>query len=149
GILEDRLRCRPRRGLRRLDHPEETRGRLIMGETPDCGGGPGEEQHQPHQQACSPAHAAPVSATVHYASGLLHSHAARASKASSAGRSTTWTDFQPSPAASAAAGLIATIAMDGRSLTSSAKRRAARGEWISAMVSLTSVKSGTATGFER
>src|SRR6185369_7204623 len=149
GILEDRRRRRRRLGLRRLDHPEEARGRLIMGEAPDRGGGSCEEQHQPDQQACSPAHAAPVGATVHYASGLLHSRVASASKASSVGRSATSTASQPWPAASAAAGLIAAIAMEARSLTSSAKRRAARGEWVKAMVALTSVKSGAATGFER
>ena len=46
---------------------------------------------------------------VHSGCGLLHSLAARASSASSVGCSATSTDFQPAPAASAAASLIAAI----------------------------------------
>jgi len=57
--------------------------------------------------------------------------------------------FQPIPTASAAAWLIAAIAMLCRLGASSAKRRPARGEWISAMRAADAERSGVSISFDR
>src|SRR6476661_1613451 len=103
-----------------------------MGQRPDCGRGTDQDEHQCDEQPSAPTHSVSGAGAVHSGSGLLHSLAARASSASSDGCPAAATVFHPAPAASAAAALMAATAIDERSPISSAERRPARGEWISA-----------------
>ena len=97
-----------------------------MRERPGRGGSSGDDQHQADQQPGAPAHAMMRGGPVHFVAGLLHSRAARASSAQSFGSRAVSTVSQPEPTASAAARLIAAMAMPLRSSISSAKRRPAR-----------------------
>src|SRR6185437_5206009 len=106
-----------------------------------------DDQHERDEQPRTPTHSR--ASAVHSGSGLLHSRAARASSASSLGAAANSTAAHPSPAASAAAALIAAMTIEPRSRTSSANRRPARGEWISATAPAASSSSGDATGFAR
>src|SRR6185369_12489338 len=124
----------------------DPRGLRIMGKAPYRCTCADENEHERDQQSRAPAHA--FAGPVHFGSGLSHSLAARASSASSFGRSAVSTVRQPSPTASAAASLIAATLIVLRSRTSSANRRPARGEWISATLSFTALRSG-ASGLAR
>src|SRR5207244_13027653 len=86
---------------------------------------------------------------VHSGSGLLHRLAARASSASSLGRSAVSTTRHPPPTAAAAAALIAATAIEPRSRTSSARRAPARGEWTSATLPCAPDTSGAGSGVDR
>src|SRR5438094_3063585 len=61
--------------------------RLVMRETPHSGRGAREDQHEADEQSRAPTHAVSGARPVHSRGGLLHSLAARASSASSVGRS--------------------------------------------------------------
>src|SRR4051812_18178115 len=91
---------------------EEPSCRLVVGQPPYRRRGAGKDQDEGDEQPRAPAHSVAGATAIHSGGGLLHSLAARASSASSLGRSAILTNFQPCPAASAAASLIAAMVIE-------------------------------------